>query len=64
MASFVLSAARFVAITSIAILPFSLSSQQPAHAYAAPGADRVTGWRSDITFWLDQIQKQHYVYKS
>jgi hypothetical protein len=26
--------------------------------------DRVTGWRNDITFWLDQIRQQHYVYKS
>jgi phosphoglycolate phosphatase-like HAD superfamily hydrolase len=26
--------------------------------------DRVAGWRSDISFWLDQVRKQHYVYKS
>ena len=24
----------------------------------------MNGWRSDIAFWLDQIRKQHYVYKS
>ncbi|HUQ18662.1 MAG TPA: hypothetical protein VM099_03525 [Gemmatimonadaceae bacterium] len=49
---------------TIAIPVARVHTQQAAHAYAAPGADRVTGWKSDITFWLDQIQKQHYVYKS
>jgi hypothetical protein len=59
------SVVRLVAIASLAFVPLSrIQSQEPAHAYAAPGADRVTGWRSDITFWLDQLRKQHYVYKS
>jgi phosphoglycolate phosphatase-like HAD superfamily hydrolase len=30
----------------------------------AQTVDRVTGWRSDLSFWLDQLRKQHYVYKS
>ncbi|MDP9177410.1 MAG: hypothetical protein M3O61_07000 [Gemmatimonadota bacterium] len=27
-------------------------------------ADRVNGWRYDIAFWLEQVRKQHYIYKS
>ena len=48
-------------------LPAGLESQTPASAAAASAPvpqDRVNGWRSDIAFWLDQIRKQHYVYKS
>jgi hypothetical protein len=33
-------------------------------ASATNRADRVSGWNSDIAFWLDQVRKQHYVYKS
>src|SRR5215212_7252459 len=35
---------------------------RPANSQT-PATDRVTGWRSDLTFWLDQLRKQHYVYK-
>ena len=35
-----------------------------AEAQNAQSMDRVAGWRSDITWWLDQVRKQHYVYKS
>ena len=33
-------------------------------AFSQTSADRVTGWRSDLSYWLDQLTKQHYVYKS
>ena len=36
----------------------------PAASQAQNTSDRVTGWRSDLSFWLDQIRKQHYIYKS
>ncbi len=36
----------------------------PAAVNAQNTMDRVSGWRSDLSFWLDQLRKQHYVYKS
>ena len=47
-----------------ALLLFSLLTPSTPRAQTAAPADRVAGWRSDITWWLDQVRKQHYVYKS
>ena len=33
-------------------------------AQTSQPVDRVTGWRSDIAWWLDQVRAQHYVYRS
>ena|SRR6266550_4909088 len=35
-----------------------------AGSHAIPRSDRVAGWNSDLAFWMDQLKKQHYVYKS
>lgn len=65
--SFSVNVGRVTRVAVIAALLFTpvhkARSQQPAAA-PAPRADRVTGWRSDLAFWLDQLRKQHYVYKS
>jgi len=45
-----------VAAIAVALLPGTSFSQAQV--------DRVTGWRSDLSFWLDQLRQQHYVYKS
>jgi hypothetical protein len=44
--------------------PQSARAQQAASAPASAPVDRVTGWRSDLAFWLEQLRKQHYVYKA
>src|SRR5882672_5475564 len=49
-----------VVVSAILSIPGIAFSQTPA----ATTVDRVSGWRSDIVFWLDQLRKQHYVYKS
>lgn len=36
----------------------------PLSAQTSSDTGRIAGWRSDITFWLDQLRKQHYTYKS
>ena len=49
------------------VLPLATASGQAESrtAGAAPvPPDRVNGWRYDIAFWLEQVRKQHYVYKS
>jgi len=55
------------AISAASTIPSTFLAQAPTPGAvaSAPGrADRVSGWRSDIAFWLDQLRKQHYVYKS
>ena len=59
----VITAAAF----AVALTPVAASSQttESRTAGGAPvPADRVSGWRSDIAFWLEQLRKQHYVYKA
>jgi hypothetical protein len=56
-----------VAAFAVVLPPTAASSQ--ATESRTPGAapvpaDRVNGWRYDIAFWLEQVRKQHYVYKS
>ena len=51
-------------ITRASLLILTLVAAPVLHAQSSPPADRVTGWRSDITWWLDQVRRQHYVYKS
>lgn len=56
--------------TSLAIVPVAgISSYAQTPAKATPEAsavprDRVNGWRHDLAFWLDQLRRQHYVYKT
>ncbi|MEO8575143.1 MAG: hypothetical protein ABI556_00520 [Gemmatimonadales bacterium] len=47
----------------LAVMLVSLPSIAAAQS-AVSATDRVAGWRSDIAFWIDQVKKQHYVYKS
>ena len=59
----VIAAAAF----AVALSPVAASSQTTeSRAPAAAGVptDRVNGWRYDIDFWLEQLRKQHYIYKS
>src|SRR5687768_1360623 len=56
-----------MAASTILTIPALSMSQSPEPG--APGAasvpdDRVNGWRHDIAFWLEQVRKQHYIYKS
>ena len=44
---------------SVTVVPGQTQSQSQSQA-----TDRVAGWRSDLSFWLEQVRKQHYVYKS
>ena len=48
------------ALTALALSAFVA----PLSAQTSPSVDRVAGWRSDITWWLDQVRAQHYVYRS
>jgi hypothetical protein len=50
--------------TSTALLFLALVTPSTVPAQSSPPSDRVAGWRSDITWWLDQVRTQHYVYKS
>src|SRR6185369_10064572 len=55
------------AVSAALCFPGIAHSQTPATqtaSSASAGVDRVTGWKSDIAFWLEQLRKQHYVYKS
>jgi phosphoglycolate phosphatase-like HAD superfamily hydrolase len=54
---------RRVLLTMLSSLTFALPVTTSAQSAAAT-TDRVAGWRSDIAFWVDQVKKQHYVYKS
>ena len=56
-----------VAVSAVLSFPGIAFSQTPAVrsvAAASAPVDRVSGWKSDIAFWLEQLRKQHYVYKS
>ncbi|HYN82907.1 MAG TPA: hypothetical protein VES88_15570 [Gemmatimonadaceae bacterium] len=56
-----------ITASAILIVPALLMSQTPkTRTPGAPlvPADRVNGWRYDIAFWLEQLRKQHYIYKS
>jgi hypothetical protein len=55
-----------VAVSAVLYFPGVAVSQTSGVATAAPSTrvDRVSGWKSDIAFWLEQLRKQHYVYKS
>ncbi len=48
--------------------PVALQAQapqvQPTPTALNVPTDRINGWKYDIAFWLDQVRKQHYVYKS
>ena len=55
------------AVSAALCFPGIANSQTPAPQTvpsASARAERVTGWKSDIAFWLEQLRKQHYVYKS
>lgn len=65
--SSLLRAATAVAVAAVIFPPVTALSQTTASR--TPGAalvpaDRVNGWRYDIAFWLEQVRKQHYVYRS
>ena len=45
------------------VLGAKAAAQQPSGA-APASVDRVTGWRSDLAWWMDQLRKQHYVYRA
>ncbi len=58
------SAGRMRTAMTLAVLlttPGILGSQASPERLAS---NRVAGWRSDIQFWLGEVGKQHYVYKS
>ena len=55
------------AVSAALCFPGIAHGQTPATQTASSASarvDRVTGWKSDIAFWLEQLRKQHYVYKS
>jgi hypothetical protein len=60
--------AAIVAATFAVVLPPGAASSQTTESRAVGTAavptDRVNGWRSDIAFWMEQVRKQHYVYKA
>ena len=39
-------------------------SSTSMRAQPAATIDRVEGWRGDLKFWLNELTKQHYVYKT
>ena len=45
---------------------FALLAVSVSHAAAQTHSDsaRVAGWRSDIAYYLEQMRRQHYVYRS
>ena len=45
-------------------LALGLPALSPAHSQSPVDSARVAGWRSDIRYYLDQMKRQHYVYKS
>jgi len=59
----VISVAAF-AVVLPAVTASSQTTESRTPGAALVPADRVKGWRYDIAFWLEQLRKQHYVYKS
>ena len=59
-------ALRALLVTMCLLFSTQRAHSQPSPSAASPGAnvDRVAGWRSDLSFWLGELRKQHYVYKS
>jgi len=51
---------------SLLLLMFSLSfaSGLSAQSQSLTDSSRVAGWRSDITYYLQQMRRQHYTYRS
>lgn len=51
---------------SLLLLMFGLSFARPlpAQSQSLTDSSRVAGWRSDITYYLQQMRRQHYTYRS
>ncbi|MEP6551501.1 MAG: hypothetical protein ABJB95_09970, partial [Gemmatimonadales bacterium] len=45
-------------------LALGLPALSPTHSQSPVDSARAAGWRSDIRYYLDQMKRQHYVYKS
>lgn len=55
----------FQALIRSLLVPLLLSIPALSSGSAQPsGTDRIEGWRSDIKYYLDQLQQKHYVYRS
>jgi hypothetical protein len=50
-----------IALVTISILATSISV---AAAQTSSDSARITGWRSDIAYYLEQVRSRHYVYRS
>ena len=46
------------------VLALSLVAINPGRAQFLSDSERVAGWRSDIQYYLEQLKRQHYVYRS
>ena len=55
--------APVIAISS-ALITTVPGCQESRQSNTSAPVDRVQGWRSDISFWLDKVREQHYVYKT
>ena len=54
-----------IAATIAALLAaFLATTAAVAPAQTSTDSDRIDGWRSDIAYYLDQMLRQHYVYRS
>jgi hypothetical protein len=54
-----------IALTIAALLAaFLATTASVAPAQTSTDSDRITGWRSDIAYYIDQMRRQHYVYRS
>jgi hypothetical protein len=54
-----------IALTIAALLAaFLATTASVTFAQTSADSDRTAGWRSDIAYYLDQMRRQHYVYRS
>jgi hypothetical protein len=54
-----------IALTIAALLAaFLATTASVTFAQTSTDSDRTAGWRSDIAYYLDQMRRQHYVYRS
>jgi hypothetical protein len=54
---------RFLAIATF-VVASSATNISVVPAQTTTDSARVAGWRSDIAFYLEQMRRQHYVYRS
>ena len=63
MSSSYLSALR-IRLPLLLLLGLSLPAIGSVQSQSLSDSSRVTGWRSDISYYLEQMRRQHYTYRS